>query len=168
MGYPKGGPTRPALAEALPIPRPKGLPMTPQRVTMITLSVVNIAASRAFYFALGWKEAAGGNESIAFFKLRGLMLALYSRDALTSDIGMPIASRTTGAITLATNYDSPAAVDSAYDTALEAGAVEVTRPENTVWGGYSGMFADPDGHLWEYAHNPFWTFDADGYLAGEA
>ncbi|WP_069301252.1 VOC family protein [Neptunicoccus sediminis] len=142
--------------------------MTPQRVTMITLSVVNITASRAFYSALGWEEASGGNDTIAFFKLRGLLLSLYNRDALTSDIGMPIASRTTGAITLATNYDSPAAVDSAYDIALESGAVEVTRPIKTAWGGYSGMFADPDGHLWEYAHNPFWSFDVDGYLVGEA
>ncbi|MBR9864606.1 MAG: VOC family protein [Rhodobacteraceae bacterium] len=142
--------------------------MTPQRVTMITLSVQNITASRDFYLKLGWQEAEGGTENIAFFKLRGLLLSLYSRDALTNDIGLPIAPRTTGSITLATNYDSPAAVDAAFDVALDAGAIEVGKPAETNWGGYSGMFADPDGHLWEYAHNPFWTFDADGYLTGDA
>ncbi|GGA30040.1 VOC family protein [Neptunicoccus cionae] len=142
--------------------------MTPQRVTMITLSVLNIAVSREFYLKLGWQEAKGGNDKIAFFKLRGLYLSLYSRDALTSDIGMPIATRTTGAITLATNYESPDAVDAAYDTALKAGAIDVTKPAKTDWGGYSGMIADPDGHLWEYAHNPFWSFDDDGYLTGNA
>lgn len=142
--------------------------MTPQRVTMITLSVGDLGLSRAFYTALGWEEAEGGNEKIAFFKLRGLMLSLYSRAALTQDIGMPIAARTTGAITLATNYDSPAQVDAAFAAALAAGAVAVTKPEKTFWGGYSGYVADPDGHLWEYAHNPFWSFDADGYLVGDA
>ncbi|MDR6263054.1 MULTISPECIES: VOC family protein [Rhodobacterales] len=142
--------------------------MTPQRVTMITLSVSDLTLSRAFYSALGWVESEGGNEKIAFFKLRGLFLSLYSREALVDDIGMPIPARTTGGITLATNYDSPDQVDSAFAAALAAGAVAVTKPEKTFWGGYSGNIADPDGHLWEYAHNPFWSFDADGYVSGDA
>lgn len=142
--------------------------MDAQRVTMVTLAVADISVSRAYYTALGWAEAAGGNEKIAFFKLRGLFLALYSKDAMTEDIGMPIIERTTGAITLATNYETPAQVDAAFVAALAAGAVKVTKPEKVFWGGYSGMVADPDGHLWEYAHNPFWSFDDDGYLVGEA
>ena len=142
--------------------------MDAQRVTMVTLAVADIEVSRAYYAALGWQEAEGGNEKIAFFKLRGLFLSLYSKEALTEDIGMPIIERTTGAITLATNYNSPTEVDSAFEAALAAGAVKVTAPAKVFWGGYSGMVADPDGHLWEYAHNPFWSFDDDGYLVGDA
>lgn len=142
--------------------------MDAQRVTMVTLAVADIAVSRAFYKALGWIEAEGGNEKIAFFKLRGLFLSLYSKAALADDIGMPIAARATGAVTLATNYGSPAEVDHAFEAAVQAGAVAVTQPTEVFWGGYSGNVADPDGHLWEYAHNPFWAFDDDGYLVGDA
>jgi len=141
--------------------------MEPQRVTLITLSVTDLDASRGFYQRLGWQEAEGGNDKIAFYKLRGLFLSLYSREALSEDIGAPI-PEATGAITLSTNYDSVEAVDTAYQTALDAGARAITPPEKVFWGGYSGNFADPDGHMWEVAHNPFWSFDADGYLVGEA
>ncbi len=128
----------------------------------------DLAVSRAFYERLGWVEAKGGNDDIAFYKLRGLFMSLYRRDKLTEDIGMPIAQRATGAITLATNYASQAEVDAAYSAALSAGAVAIAKPEEVFWGGYSGNYADPDGHLWEVAHNPFWSFDDDGYLVGVA
>ncbi len=142
--------------------------MDAQRVTMVTLAVADLSVSRAFYEQLGWIEAEGGNDDIAFYKLRGLFLSLYRREKLTSDIGMPIKKRATGAITLATNYASQAEVDAAFQAALDAGAVAITQPEEVFWGGYSGNFADPDGHMWEVAHNPFWSFDGDGYLVGEA
>jgi predicted lactoylglutathione lyase len=142
--------------------------MDVQRVTMVTLAVADLAVSRGFYERLGWVEAEGGNDNIAFFKLRGLFMGLYSRDKLTDDIGLPIQKRATGSITLATNYGSQAEVDVAYKSALDAGAVAITKPEEVFWGGHSGYYADPDGHLWEMAHNPFWSFDEDGYLVGNA
>ena len=141
--------------------------MTPQRVTMITLAVANIARSRKFYADLGWVEAEGGNDVIAFYKIAGQFFALYSKDALTKDIGLPVHERSTGTITLATNYNTPEEVDQAFADALAAGAIAITKPKEVFWGGYSGNFADPDGHLWEVAHNPFWTLGNDGMITGE-
>jgi predicted lactoylglutathione lyase len=142
--------------------------MTPQRITMITLAVSDLTRSREFYSTLGWVEAEGGNDMIAFYKIAGQFFSLYSKDALTKDIGMPVHERSTGTITLATNYSSPAEVDIAFTDAVAAGAISVTNPHEVFWGGYSGNFADPDGHLWEVAHNPFWTLDDDGQVTGEA
>jgi hypothetical protein len=138
--------------------------MIPQRITMVTLAVADLTRSRKFYADIGWVEAEGGNEKIAFYKTAGQFFALYSRDALTADLGMPIHERSTGTITLATNYNSPEEVDRAFTDALKAGAIVITKPKDVFWGGYSGNFADPDGHLWEVAHNPFWTLDADGMI----
>ncbi len=145
---------------------PDTTPDSPQRITMITLAVEDMAKSRAFYAALGWIEAEGGNDKIAFYSIDGQFFSLYSRDALTADISMPIHTRTTGSITLATNYKSKRAVNAAYQTAQDAGAVVITKPTEVFWGGYSGTFADPDGHLWEVAFNPFWTLNAKGQLEG--
>jgi len=143
--------------------------MKSQRVTLITLSVADLSASRRFYFDLGWEEADGGdNKTIAFYKLNGQYLALYDRAALVGDIGIPIKQRATGAITLATNYPSEAEVDAAYAAAAKAGALQMVTPDKTDWGGYSGYYADPDGHLWEVAYNPFWPLDDSGAIAGDA
>ncbi|MBL4751729.1 MAG: VOC family protein [Amylibacter sp.] len=142
--------------------------MTPQRITMITLAVADMERSRRFYAALGWDEAAGGNEKITFYKIAGQFFALYSKDELTKDLGLPIHARSTGTITLATNYNSPQDVDHAFADAITAGAIAITRPAKVFWGGYSGNFADPDGHLWEVAHNPFWTLDDSGQIVGDA
>ena len=140
--------------------------MTPQRITMITLAVADLEQSRTFYTALGWTETDGGNDKIAFYKITGQFFALYAKDALINDLGMPIHERSTGTITLATNYNSPKEVDRAFADAVAAGAVVITEPKEVFWGGYSGNFADPDGHLWEVAHNPFWALDDDGQLIG--
>ena len=142
--------------------------MIPQRITMITLAVADLTRSRKFYTDLGWVEADGGNEMIAFYKIAGQFFALYAKDALIKDIGMPIHERSTGTITLATNYNSQKAVDAAFADAITAGAIAITKPAEVFWGGYSGNFADPDGHLWEVAHNPFWVMDADGQIVGDA
>ena len=142
--------------------------MTPQRITMITLAVADLECSRAFYSALGWEEAAGGNDKIAFYKIEGQFFALYNKDDLTKDLGLPIHARSTGTITLATNYNSPEDVDRAFADAMTAGAIAITTPDKVFWGGYSGNFADPDGHLWEVAHNPFWTLDDTGQIVGDA
>ncbi len=142
--------------------------MTPQRITMITLAVADLEHSRTFYAALGWVEAKGGNDKIAFYKIAGQFFALYNKDDLTKDLGMPIHERSTGTITLTTNYNSPAKVDHAFADAISAGAIAITQPVEVFWGGYSGNFADPDGHLWEVAHNPFWTLDDTGKIIGNA
>jgi len=135
---------------------------------MITLAVADLTRSRKFYTDLGWVEADGGNEMIAFYKIAGQFFALYAKDALIKDLGMPIHERSTGTITLATNYNSPKAVDAAFADAIAAGAIAITKPAEVFWGGYSGNFADPDGHLWEVAHNPFWVLDADGQIVDDA
>lgn len=141
--------------------------MAHQRITMITLAVDDLTRSRKFYSDLGWVEADGGNETIAFYKITGQFFALYSKDALTKDIGLPIHERSTGTITLATNYSSTKEVDNAFADAMAAGAIAITKPKKVFWGGYSGNFADPDGHLWEVAYNPFWKLDDDGMITGE-
>ncbi len=138
--------------------------MDTQRVTLITLTVTDLTRSKAFYKRLGWTQEAGGNDKIAFYRLHGQFLSLYDRNALVADIGLPIKERATGAITLSTNYSTQEAVDAAYQAAVDAGALQLTVPAKTEWGGYSGNYTDPDGHLWEVAHNPFWDLDASGQV----
>ncbi len=134
-----------------------------QRVNLITLGVGDRARSREFYKALGWQPAEELPE-VTFFRLRGFMLGLYGRDALAREQGRPDARLGTGAMTLAQNFPSRADVDAAFAEALSAGASPLKPPEEVFWGGYSGYFADPDGHVWEVAHNPFWPLDEEGYL----
>ena len=137
--------------------------MTPQRVTLITLGVGNIASSRTFYEALGWVPASV-QEGVAFYQMHGAVLALFGRADLAADQGRTGATLGTGAMTLAQNFASEAEVDAAYDLALRNGASPLKKPEKVFWGGYSGYYADPDGHVWEVAMNPFWPLDEDGSL----
>lgn len=138
--------------------------MTPQRVTLITLGVADLARSQAYYGALGWVPAETTPGAV-FYDLGGLKLGLFGLDPLAADQGRPGVALGTGAMTLAQNFDTPAAVDAAYAEALAAGARALKSPKKVFWGGYSGYLADPDGHVWELAHNPFWPLDADGKLA---
>ena len=135
-----------------------------QRVTLISLGVDDLERSGAFYEALGWKTAEELPE-VRFYRLKGQMLGLIGRDALARDQGRSGDELGTGAMTLAQNHGSKAEVDAAFAAAVSAGATVLKHPENAYWGGYSGYFADPDGHVWEIAHNPFWPLDSDGYLA---
>jgi uncharacterized glyoxalase superfamily protein PhnB len=96
--------------------------------------------------------------------MHGAALALFGRADLAADQGRPGASLGTGAITLAQNFATTEEVDAAFDAALAAGATALKRPEAVFWGGYSGYWADPDGHVWEVAHNPFWPLNDDGSL----
>ncbi|SEL36773.1 hypothetical protein SAMN05443999_10532 [Roseovarius azorensis] len=137
--------------------------MTPQRVSLITLGVDDLDRSRAFYAALGWTPAAT-LEEVAFYQLNGLVLGLFGKTDLAADQGRPGAALGTGAIILAQNFPTEAEVDAAYATALAAGATPLKRPEKVFWGGYSGYYADPDGHVWELAMNPFWPLSEDGSL----
>ncbi|OQP88252.1 glyoxalase [Rhizobium rhizosphaerae] len=141
--------------------------MFDRRISLITLGVEDVARATAFYESLGWQRARASNPSITFIALKGIVLALFSRAELAADADMVDPSpeaRAFSGVTLAHNLDSEAAVDAAYAFALEKGARPVKRPEKVFWGGYSGYFADPDGHLWELAYNPFAPLDAEGHM----
>ncbi|HKK86446.1 MAG TPA: VOC family protein [Roseovarius sp.] len=137
--------------------------MTPQRVTLITLGVADLDRAKAFYTSLGWTPAEE-TESIAFYQLNGQVLGLFGRAALAADQGRPDAVLGTGAMTLAQNFATESEVDAAFEKALFAGATELKAPEKVFWGGYSGYYTDPDGHVWEVAMNPFWPLAEDGSL----
>lgn len=135
----------------------------PQRVTLITLGVADLDRARAFYAALGWTATERG-EGISFYQMHGSVLALFPLADLALDQNRVVANLGTGAITLAQNHATVAAVDAAFDDAITAGAQVVKRPQKAEWGGYSGYYADPDGHVWEVAMNPFWPLSPDGSL----
>lgn len=137
--------------------------MTPQRITLITLGVANLAASRALYARLGWVEH-GSQPDVAFFQMHGAVLSLFGRDDLAKDQGREPATLGTGAITLAQNFATEAEVDDAFAAAVSVGGTALKAPEKVFWGGYSGYWADPDGHVWELAMNPFWPLATDGSL----
>ena len=99
-----------------------------------------------------------------FIQLAGQVLALFGLEDLAADMGRPGAELGSGAVTLARNFATEAEVDAAFELALAAGASVVKRPEKVFWGGYSGYFADPDGHVWELAMNPGWPLEPDGTL----
>lgn len=138
--------------------------MTPQRVTLITLGVDDMARARAFYEALGWSPHPSSQPSVTFYQMHGSVLGLFGRADLAEDQGRPGAHLGTGAMTLAQNFETRTGVDVAWRRALDAGATALKAPEEVFWGGYSGYYADPDGHVWEIAHNPFWPLAEDGSL----
>lgn len=138
--------------------------MTPQRVSLITLGVADLGRARAFYAALGWTPHAASQPGVAFYQMHGAVLALFGRDDLAEDQGRSAAELGTGAMTLAQNFATEAEVDAAFARAVDAGATALTAPRPVFWGGYSGCFADPDGHVWELAMNPFWPLATDGSL----
>jgi catechol 2,3-dioxygenase-like lactoylglutathione lyase family enzyme len=137
--------------------------MFPKSVSLITLGVDDLDRSERFYAALGW-EPVERNEGVLFYQLAGQVFGLFGRAALAEDQGRKGVSLGTGAMTLARNFATEAEVDAAFALALDAGAAPLKRPEKVFWGGYSGYFADPDGHVWEVAVNPFWPLAEDGTL----
>ena len=137
--------------------------MTPQRVTLITLGVTDLEKSKAFYGAMGWQPTSQ-TDGVVFYQINGLVLALFGLEPLAHDQGRPDAVLGTGAMTLAQNFATENEVDTAFAAAITAGATVLKAPEKVFWGGYSGYYADPDGHVWEVAHNPFWQLNADGSL----
>ncbi|WP_424943788.1 VOC family protein [Aliiroseovarius crassostreae] len=137
--------------------------MKQNRVTLITLGVESIERSCTYYQALGWEPSAVLPD-VAFFDMNGMKFGFFTLEGLARETGRPLDALGNGAMTLAQNYPSEADVDAAFDKAIRAGATAVTKPTKTDWGGYSGYVADPDGHLWEFAFNPFWDLDADGQL----
>ena len=132
-----------------------------QRISVVTLGVEDLARARAFYEALGWTTRAGPDDDVVFFQAGGLVVSLWSRASLAEDSAVEDTGGW-GGITLAHNVRSPEEVDSVLGEAEAAGASIPRRGAKTFWGGYSGIFVDPDGHPWEVAHNPHWSIRDDG------
>lgn len=135
-----------------------------RRVNLVTLGVADIGRARTFYEALGFRPARASQDDVAFYQLGPLVLSLFDRGSLAKDAGVPDDGTGFRAFTLAQNVDSPEAVDAALAFAVSCGARLVKAGQPAFWGGYTGYFADPDGHLWEIAHNPFFAQDADGFI----
>ncbi|SLN45515.1 Glyoxalase-like domain protein [Roseovarius albus] len=132
-----------------------------QRVSLITLGVADLERSTRFYEVLGWKRVESPDGVIAF-DLIGQTLGLYPRMALAAELGVAEADLGTGAVTLAHNLRSRRSVKELMASAEAAGARIVKPPQEVFWGGFHGYFADPDGHIWEIAHNPFSALRTDG------
>lgn len=135
-----------------------------QRLSVITLGVADLDRSRRFYQSgLGWVASSASQDGVIFFQLGGLVLALYPRPALAADAGLPDTPVAGFAgITLAYNVRSRDAVADILAVAVKAGGSLLKPAQDVFWGGHSGYFADPDGHIWEVVWNPFWTLDGDG------
>jgi catechol 2,3-dioxygenase-like lactoylglutathione lyase family enzyme len=135
-----------------------------QRVSVVTLGVGDLGRSRAFYEGLGWRTGAAPEDDVVFFQAGGLVVALWSRESLAEDSTVADTGGW-GGITLAHNVGSPEEVEAVLAEAERAGAT-IGRPDaSTFWGGYSGVFVDPDGHPWEVAHNPHWQLAEDGSVS---
>lgn len=135
-----------------------------QRVSIITLGVADLPESRAFYEAMGWKPVKHEHgESIVFFQCPGMVIALCPRDLLAQDAGVPAAKTDAfSGVTLAYNVNTKDEVHDMAEQARKAGAKILKEPQDVFWGGYHSYFADPDGHLWEVAFNPFAPLDDQG------
>ncbi len=132
-----------------------------QRVNLITLGVGDLGRARRFYEALGWTTGAAADDDVVFFQAGEMIVALWDRARLAEDSCVED-SGGWGGTTLALNLGSPAEVDTVIEEARGAGARIGREPAETFWGGYSGVFVDPDGTPWEVAHNPRWTITEDG------
>jgi uncharacterized protein len=132
-----------------------------QRLSLVTLGVSDLARARAFYEAMGWTTGADPEDDVVFFQAGGMIVALWGRRQLAEDSAIED-SGGWGAVTFAHNTRSPDDVDAIMAEAEAAGATIARPAGETFWGGYAGLFHDPDGHPWEIAHNPRWTIEDDG------
>ena len=138
----------------------------PPRLTIVTLGVADLERAAGFYTSVGF-ERPPGPDGIVFLRTRGSVLALFGWDELAADADLHEATAMTDqfrGVTLASNQDSRGDVDEVYAQWIAAGAVPVKPPQEVFWGGYSCYVRDLDGHLWEFAHNPFLTLAPDGSL----
>jgi len=138
------------------------------RISLVTLGVEDVARATEFYEKLGWKKSSASQDSVTFIQLKGTVLGLFSREALARDAQIENTPKGFSGVTLAHNVTSERGVDAVFKFALSCGATEVKKPEKVFWGGYSGYFADPDGHLWEIAYNPFFPLNAEGHVVLES
>lgn len=136
----------------------------PNRISIITLGVGDLERSTAFYESLGWERLSASMPAITLFEMQGSVLGLYERSALADDAKVPADGSGFRGVTLALNLAGTDEVDAVFAEWVAAGAASVVEPHKAFWGGYSSYVADPDGHLWEIAHNPYATIDADGRL----
>jgi predicted lactoylglutathione lyase len=135
----------------------------PAHASLITLAVADVAKSTSFYEQLGFVLSKGTSQTeVSFFQAGPLVLALWGRDEQIKDAGAGGMWTGNGGIVIAQNVGSEAKVDAIMSRAESAGARILKPATKTFWGGYNGYFADPDGHVWEIAHNPFWQLDKDG------
>jgi hypothetical protein len=135
-------------------------------LTVVTLGVSDLARSRRFYCeGLGFLASSTSNEHVVFIDAGGVVLGLYAREPLAKDAQLSPEGSGFGGVTLARNVGAKAEVDAALEAARKAGAQILKPAQEVFWGGYSGYFADPDGHPWEVAYNPHWKLDADGRVA---
>ncbi|HEX6207986.1 MAG TPA: VOC family protein [Actinomycetota bacterium] len=137
----------------------------PPHVSLITLGAADVARATHFYEALGWRRSSASAEGeVSFFHTRGAIVGVYDEGMLADDVGLggERPSRFRG-VTLAINVPSEAEVDAALEAARDAGAA-VADAGRTPWGGYVGYFTDPDGHVWEVAHNPTFPLGEDGSI----
>ena len=133
-----------------------------QRISFVTLGVADVARARAFYERLGWRPSLPLDE-IVFFQANGMAFSLWGRDELAADSGVADGGGW-GGVTLAHNLRSPEEVDALIELARAAGARIAREPGETFYGGYAGVFVDPDGHPWEVAFNPGMPLNDDGTL----
>ncbi|QRG07721.1 VOC family protein [Xanthobacter dioxanivorans] len=147
------------------MPVPTTSPSPALRLHLVTLGVGDLARACAFYSAMGLEQRDAGAEGVAFFMAGHVVLSLFPRHRLAEDATLPDepAQRFAGQ-TLACNVASEEEVAALIARAAAAGGTQVKPAQKVFWGGTSGYFADPDGHLWEVAHNPFFPFDAEGRL----
>ncbi|GAA4286564.1 VOC family protein [Georgenia daeguensis] len=129
-------------------------------MSLVTLGVADLDRARSFYSGLGWSPTRDLDE-VVFYQAGGIVVALWGRAELAADTAVRD-SGGWGGITLAHNVRSPAEVDAVLAEAERAGGRVRRAGAPTEWGGYSGVFSDPDGHAWEVAHNPEWTVTDDG------
>jgi len=132
-----------------------------QRISLVTLGVSDLARSRDFYRRLGWVEDPDSPEDVIFFQTGCMVLGLWDRSSLAED-SVVEDNGGWGGVTLAHNVRTQLEVDRVIEEARSAGATIGREPAETLWGGYSGVFIDPDGHPWEIAHNPAWIVRDDG------
>jgi uncharacterized protein len=138
--------------------------MTP-RINFVTLGVADVPRATQFYEKLGLKKSSAGDENVAFFDVNGVVLAVFSVNALAHDANLePAPLQKFRGISLAWNAASEKEADEIFDHASACGAVSIKKLEKAAWGGYSGYFADPDGHLWEVAYNPFMPLSSEGRI----
>ena len=133
-------------------------------VSMIAIGTADLGRSVAFYEALGWRRSSASTDQMIFLRLANLCVGLHPRDMLAEDAGVAADGVGFKAVAFAHNVASAEAVDAVFAAALAAGGEATKRPERKHWGGYSGYFADPDGNLWEVAHNPFIELREDGTM----
>ncbi len=126
-----------------------------QRISLVTLGVADLARARAFYEAMGWRDAIQPDDEVAFYQAGGMVFGLWAA----------LGGGAAPSVELAHNVRSPAEVDAVLAEAQTAGGTIVRPAAKASWGGYTGAFADPDGHVWEVAHNPDWKLNPDGTIS---